>query len=197
MFTGLIETRSPVRRRQPQGTGLAVWIAVPEGWEPRIGDSICISGACLSVAVLERGEMLFELSEETLARTWLGSAEPGDEVNLERAMRLSDRLDGHLVSGHVDGLGRIVAARDSGDSGLRITVEVPEGFQRWLVEKGSVAVDGVSLTVVEPRGRLFDVAVIPITLQRTTLGSAVPGRTVNLEADPIGKWIERLLSARN
>lgn len=196
MFTGLIETRSPVRRRQPRGTGLAVWIAVPGGWEPRIGDSICISGACLSVAVLERGEMLFELSEETLTRTWLGSAEPGDEVNLERAMRLSDRLDGHLVSGHVDGLGRIVAARDSGDEGLRITVEVPEAFQRWLVEKGSVAVDGVSLTVVEPRGRLFDVAVIPITLQKTTLGSAVPGRTVNLEADPIGKWVERLLSAR-
>lgn len=196
MFTGLVETCSPVRRCLPRGTGLAVWIAVPEGWGPGIGDSICISGACLSVAALERGEMLFELSQETLARTWLASVAPGDEVNLERAMRLSDRLDGHLVSGHVDGQGRVVAAHDSGDAGRRISVEVPEAFQRWLVDKGSVAVDGVSLTVVEPRGRLFDVAVIPITLQKTTLGNAAPGRVVNLEADPIGKWIERLLSAR-
>ncbi|MFN0008459.1 MAG: riboflavin synthase [Planctomycetota bacterium] len=196
MFTGLVETRSPVRRRLPKGTGLAVWIAVPEGWSPVMGDSICVSGACLSVAALERGEMLFELSAETLARTWLGAAEPGVEVNLERAMRLSDRLDGHLVSGHVDGQGRVVAVRDTGDGGCRITVEVPEAFQRWLVEKGSVAVDGVSLTVVEPCGRLFDVAVVPITLEKTTLGGAAPGRAVNLEADPIGKWIERLLLAR-
>jgi riboflavin synthase len=196
MFTGLVETRSPVRRTLPRGTGSAVWVAVPEGWVPGIGDSICVSGACLSVAALERGEMLFELSQETLAKTWLASVAPGDQVNLERAMRLSDRLDGHLVSGHVDGQGRVVAVRDSGDAGRRITVEVPEAFERWLVEKGSVAVDGVSLTVVEPRGRLFDVAVIPITLGKTTLGNAATGRAVNLEADPIGKWIERLLSAR-
>lgn len=196
MFTGLVETRSPVRRLEPRGTGLAVWIASPEGWEPRIGDSICVSGACLSVAALERGEMLFELSKETLARTWLGTLAPLNEVNLERSMQLSDRLDGHLVSGHVDEQGRIVASRDSGDAGRRITVEVPEPFERWLVEKGSVAVDGVSLTIVEPRGRLFDVAVIPITLHKTTLGTVAPGRAVNLEADPIGKWIERLLSAR-
>lgn len=196
MFTGLVETRSPVRRCLTQGAGLAVWVAVPEGWGPGIGDSICVSGACLSVAALERGEMLFELSKETLARTWLGSAAPGDEVNLERSMRLSDRLDGHLVSGHVDGQGRVVDSSDPGDGGRRITIEVPDSFQRWLVDKGSVAVDGVSLTIVEPRGRLFDVAVIPITLQKTTLGDAELGRAVNLEADPIGKWVERLLSPR-
>lgn len=196
MFTGLVETRSPVRRSLPKGTGLAVWIAVPEGWAPAIGESVSVSGACLSVAGLEGGEMLFEASQETLARTWLGSLASGDEVNLERAMRLSDRLDGHLVTGHVDGLGQVVVVSDSGDGGRRITFEVNTGFERWLVEKGSIAVDGVSLTVVEPRGRLFDAAVIPITLARTTLGRTAPGRPVNLEADAIGKWIERLLAAR-
>ena len=196
MFTGLVETRSPVRRSLPRGTGLALWVAVPGDWAPAVGESISVSGACLSVAGLESGQMLFEVSQETLAKTLLGSLRPGDEVNLERAMRLSDRLDGHLVTGHVDGLGKIVAVADSGDGGRRITFEAPPGFERWLVEKGSVAVDGVSLTVVEPRGRRFDVAVIPVTLARTTLGRAAPGQPVNLEADPLGKWVERLLSAR-
>lgn len=196
MFTGLVETRSPVRRCLSRGTGLAVWIAVPEGWEPGLGESISVSGACLSIAGLNGGEMLFEASSETLTKTWLGALVPGDEVNLERAMRLSDRLDGHLVTGHVEARGEVVAVSDTGDRGRRITFEVPPGFERWLVDKGSVAVDGVSLTVVAPRGRRFDVAVIPITLSKTTLGLAVPGRPVNLEADPIGKWIERLLSAR-
>jgi riboflavin synthase len=108
-------------------------------------------------------------------------------------MRLSDRLDGHLVTGHVDGRGRYVAIEDSGDGGRRLTIEVDPGLERYLVDKGSIVVDGVSLTVVEPRGRLFDVALIPITLEKTTLGSAERGRTVNLEADLIGKWIERLI----
>jgi len=193
MFTGLVETRSSVRRSLPRGAGLAVWVAVPSGWEPALGASISVSGACLSVAGLEAGEMLFEASQETLARTWLGSLAPGDEVNLERAMRLSDRLDGHLVTGHVDGPGKIVAVSDSGDGGRRITFEVLEGSERWLIDKGSIAVDGVSLTVVGPRGRLFDAAVIPITLEKTTLGRAERGAVVNLEADLIGKWIERLV----
>jgi riboflavin synthase len=196
MFTGLVETRSSVRRSLPRGTGLGVWIAVPEGWDPAIGASVSVSGACLSVAALGPGEMLFEASRETLAKTWLGSLAAGDEVNLERAMRLSDRLDGHLVTGHVDGPGRVVDVSDSGDGGRRITFEVSEGSERWLVEKGSIAVDGVSLTVVGPRGRRFEAAVIPITLAKTTLGLAVPGRPVNLEFDLLGKWIDRLLAAR-
>ena len=141
--------------------------------------------------------MLFEASQETLARTWLGSLAAGDEVNLERAMRLSDRLDGHLVTGHIDGSGQVVAVLDSGDGGRRITFEASEGSERWLVEKGSIAVDGVSLTVVGPRGRRFDAAVIPITLEKTTLGRAAPGQRVNLEFDLLGKWIDRLLSARS
>ena len=196
MFTGLVEARSRVRRCLPRGTGKGFWIEIPAGWEPALGQSVSVSGACLSVAGLEGGAMLFEASPETLARTWLGALEPGSEVNLERAMRLSDRLDGHLVTGHVDALGRVAAVAETGDGGRRITFEAPPGLERWLVEKGSIAVDGVSLTVVEPRGVRFDAAVIPITLEKTTLGAAAPGRAVNLEADALGKWIERLIAAR-
>jgi riboflavin synthase len=155
-----------------------------------------VSGACLTVAEAPGEDLAFDLSAETLARTWLGALEAGGEVNLERAMRLSDRLDGHLVSGHVDGRGRISDVRDAGDGGRTVAIEVEPGFERYLVDKGSVAVDGVSLTVVSPRGRTFDVALIPVTLEKTTLGRAEPGRAVNLEADAIGKWVERLLRAR-
>lgn len=194
MFTGLVETRAPVRRTLSKGTGLGLWIARPPGFETRVGDSVCVSGACLSVAALEGQEIGFDLSAETLARTWFADLRPGEEVNLERALRLSDRLDGHLVLGHVDARGRCTSVSDPGDGGRRLTFEVDEGFERYLVEKGSVAVDGVSLTVVAPRGRSFDVAAIPITLEKTTLGRAERGRVVNLEADPIGKWVERLVA---
>ncbi len=195
MFTGLVEAKAAVRKVLEQGTGRRVTVRRPSGFDVRPGDSVCVSGACLTVVEASE-ELAFDLSAETLGRTWLGSLEPGGEVNLERAMRLSDRLDGHLVSGHVDGRGRITALRDSGDGGRAISIEVEPGFERYLVEKGSVAVDGVSLTVVSPRGRTFDVALIPVTLEKTTLGRAEPGRAVNLEADLIGKWIERLMPAR-
>jgi riboflavin synthase len=120
----------------------------------------------------------------------------GVRLSLERALKLGDRLDGHLVSGHVDGVGRLVGREQSGDGGALVELEGPEGFERWLVEKGSVTVDGISLTVVRPRGRRFCVALIPLTLARTTLGSAAPGARVNLEADALGKWVERLLAPR-
>ncbi len=193
MFTGLVEARAPVRRTLVLGTGLRLWIAGPPGFESRVGDSVCVSGACLSVAAIDAADLAFDLTAETLGRTWFRDLRSGDEVNLERAMRLSDRLDGHLVAGHVDGRGRCTEVEDSGDGGRRLSFEVDPGFERYLVDKGSVAVDGVSLTVVEPRGRIFDVAAIPITLEKTTLGRAERGRVVNLEADLIGKWIERLV----
>ena len=196
MFTGLVEVRSPVRRAEKRGRGRRLAVARPPGFEVRPGDSICVSGVCLTVAGEAAGDLEFDLSQETLERTWFAELLPGVEVNLERSMRLSDRLDGHLVTGHVDGRGRIAAVRDSGDGGRRISIEVDPGLERYLVEKGSIAVDGVSLTVVGPRARTFDVAAIPVTLERTTLGRAEPGRPVNLEADPIGKWVERLLRAR-
>ncbi len=197
MFTGLVEARSPVRQTLAQGTGRRLSILRPEGFEVRAGDSVCVSGVCLTVVAEASTDLEFDLSAETLARTCLGELGTGSEVNLERAMRLSDRLDGHLVTGHVDGRGRVTAASDSGDGGRRISIEVDPGLERYLVDKGSIAVDGVSLTVVSPRGRTFDVAVIPVTLEKTTLGRAEPGRAVNLEADPIGKWIERLVRSRD
>jgi riboflavin synthase len=196
MFTGLVEARSPVRKAVDRGTGRRVTVARPTGFDVRAGDSICVSGVCLTVAGDPAGDLEFDLSGETLARTWLGELEAGDLVNLERAMRLSDRLDGHLVSGHVDGRGRIAAVRDSGDGGRVLSIEVEPGFERYLVDKGSITVDGVSLTVVTPRGCTFDVAAIPVTLEKTTLGRAEPGRPVNLEADLIGKWIERFVRPR-
>jgi riboflavin synthase len=135
----------------------------------------------------------FDLSAETLERTWFAELTAGRLLNLERAMSLGHRLGGHLVSGHVDGVGRIVEIQDSGDGGAVFTFEVAAGLDRYLIEKGSVTVDGISLTVVEPRGCVFDVAVIPLTLSQTSLGRAQVGERVNVEADLVGKWIERLL----
>lgn len=216
MFTGIIEGFSTVRSVAAQGTGLRLWIPAPElsdgDFQVGIGDSVAISGTCLTVAGLcEPGsqepllagkkpsgaaDLMFELSKETLDRTWFGSLEAGRRVNLERAMRLGDRLDGHMVSGHVDGHGEVVGSEDSGDGGRLFTFEVNEGFERYLVEKGSVCIDGISLTVCEPHERRFQVAIIPLTLELTSLGTAKVGDSVNLEADMVGKWIERLYGAR-
>jgi len=138
--------------------------------------------------------MVFDLSAETLERTHFGSLAVGVRLNLERAMLLTDRLSGHLVSGHVDGGGTLVEVRDSGDGGSVYTFEVDPGLERYLIEKGSVTLDGISLTVCEPRERRFDVALIPLTLELTNLGSARVGQRVNVEADMVGKWIERLVT---
>ncbi|HED66606.1 MAG TPA: riboflavin synthase [Planctomycetes bacterium] len=203
MFTGLIEARVPIRSLEPQGEGARLSLPAPElapghpAWEPTLGESIAISGCCLTV--IEIGEdrsVAFDLSRETLDLTWFGDAVPGDLVNLERSVRLADRLGGHLVSGHVDGVGRLVEIQDPGDGGRVYTFEVPEDFARYLVPKGSVSIEGISLTVVEPEGCRFSVALIPETLQRTNLGVARPGARLHLEADQIGKWVERLLAER-
>lgn len=204
MFTGLVEATASVQALEARGTGARLVLAAPElppdlpPWAPVTGESIAVSGCCLSVAELgPAGLTAYDLSAETLERTRLGDLRPGERLNLERSLRLGDRLGGHLVSGHVDGLGRVVAVDDSQDGGWRVGFEVEPGFERYLVEKGSVTVDGISLTVVAPRGRRFEVAVIPETLRRTTLGEARAGQRVHLEADMIGKWIERLLAERS
>jgi riboflavin synthase len=153
-----------------------------------------VGGCCLSVSALGReGRTTYDLSAETLGLTWLGQLEAGERVNVERSLRLSDRLGGHLVSGHVDALGKVARVEDSQDGGRLLTFQVPAGFERWLVSKGSVTIDGVSLTVVQPRGRRFRVALIPETLRMTTLGEAQVGDPVHLEGDMLGKWVERLL----
>jgi riboflavin synthase len=203
MFTGIVEAHVSVRSVQQVGTGARVVVPEPSAdWGARPGDSISTSGCCLTVVELVPDPaggppgLAFDLSAETLDRTWLGDLRPGSRVNLERAARLDTRLGGHLVSGHVDGVGRVTRIDERGDGGWEMHFEVPEGFERYLIEKGSITVDGVSLTVVAPRGREFHVALIPETLRRTTLGSARVGTRVHLEADQIGKWIERLLEAR-
>lgn len=192
MFTGLIEACVPVLAAERRGEGLRLRVRAPEGWQVARGSSIAVSGACLTAVGETPGELAFDVSSESLARTWFGALSAGRRVNLERALRLGDRLDGHLVAGHVDGRARIVAIDDPGDGGRTFRFEVEPGLERYLVDKGSVTLDGISLTVVAPQGRRFAVAVIPETLAKTTLGSAREGEPVNVEADLVGKWIERL-----
>jgi len=181
--------------------------ASQEPWQAGIGDSIAVAGACLTVVELlepppgaSEGhsplpDMAFDLSQETLERTWFQRVLPGSPdhvVNIERALRVGDRLGGHMVSGHVDLLGTLVGREDVGDGGAVFTFEVPVGFERYLVDKGSVTLDGISLTVVNPDGPRFQVAVIPHTLARTHLAHLQPGAPIHLEADLIAKWVERL-----
>ena len=203
MFSGLVEGRAEVLGLVRVRSGARLELASPrlprgaDAWRPVQGESIAVNGCCLTVSALGRGgRTTYDLSRETLAKTWFGRLAPGRAVHVERALRLSDRLGGHLVSGHVEAVGRVARIADSGDGGKRMTFEVPDGFERWLLPKGSVAIDGVSLTIVAPRARRFDVALIPETLHRTTLGLARTGDPVHLEADVLGRWIERLLDER-
>ncbi len=183
MFTGLIEELgSLVGRDGPRFTFAAE--VVTEG--ARIGDSIAVNGCCLTVVEVGGGSWSADVVDETLARTTLGGLGPGDTVNLERPVRLSDRLGGHVVQGHVDGIGRVVSPAP------HLTVATPH--TRYVVEKGSVAVDGVSLTVVHVAEDRFSVAVIPHTAEFTTLGRVRPGDLVNLEFDILAKYVERLLT---
>lgn len=199
MFTGIVEAKAAVRAVEARGTGLRLQVESPGlGWELRSGESVSVCGACLTVLDSnDRGEagatISFDLSAETLARTWFAELRPGRLLNLERALRLGDRLGGHLVSGHVDGLGRIVSVESAGDGGRVLTFELDLGLERYLIEKGSITLDGVSLTVVRPEGRRFQVALIPLTLDRTSFGSAEAGQRVNVEVDLVGKWIEKLV----
>lgn len=197
MFSGIVEAAVEVTELRRRGSGATLVLppppAVPD-WGVVPGQSVAVAGACLTVSeVLPAGAMAFELSAETLERTWFADLVPGERVNLERALRLGDRLDGHLVSGHVDGLGRVTEVEDVGDGGRVLGFEVGRDLERYLIEKGSVTLDGVSLTVVEPAGGRFRVAMIPVTLERTSFGTAEVGERVNVEVDMIGKWIEALM----
>lgn len=185
MFTGLIEEVGAISRRS--GSELAVMAeTVLEGLA--LGDSVAINGACMTVADIRDNGFVVQVSPESFQRTTLGQLKPGDAVNLERAMRAGDRIGGHFVQGHVDGVGRVVSVQDQGEFSLW-RFQAPAEVARYLVPKGSVTIDGISLTVVEPNADTFGVAVIPSTIKKTTLQSRRPGDAVNMEADMLGKHI--------
>ncbi len=196
MFTGIVQAVGRIRSMEPRGGDLrlAVETAGLDLAGVAVGDSVSVSGACLTAVVLEPGAFAADVSRETLDRTILGQLGPGSPVNLERALRAGDALGGHYVTGHVDGLARVVDLREDARS-WRMRFEVPAELARYLAPKGSATVDGVSLTVNEVEGRVFGVNLIPHTLTVTTLGSLAPGRQVNLEVDIIARYVERLMAA--
>ena len=197
MFTGIIQTtgRLAQRRAAPGGARLEIEPAAALD-SPRTGESIAVNGVCLTLEQGSAGRRLaFYLSEETLARSTLGRLDQGAAVNIERSLRLGDRLGGHLVMGHVDGLGRVRRWLRQGE-GWRLEVEYPGELAPLLAPKGSIAVDGISLTVAELGAEWFSVAVVPHTAEATNLAAIAPGTPVNLEADMIARYVIRALSAR-
>lgn len=196
MFTGIIEGLGAIAAIRPSGQGRRLTVDADfELSGSKIGDSISVSGACLTAVRIAGRRFDADVSPETTAKTTFGAARVGERVNLERAMRLSDRIDGHLVSGHIDGPG-VIESREAVGNVLVVTISVPEELARFMIVKGSVAVDGISLTIntLEP-GR-FSVCIIPHTAGLTTVGVKPKGERVNIEADMIGKYVERFLSAR-
>lgn len=194
MFTGLVEDVGTVIRADRRGDAVSIVVRpanIPVA-ELAIGESVCHDGACLTVTHRDAQTYTVLAGAETLRRTTLEDVTVGTELNLERALRVGDRLGGHMVAGHVDAVGTIAARRDEG-ANIVYTIGAPAEILRYIVEKGSIAVDGISLTVnrVDPRG--FDVAIIPHTAERTTLVEKHAGARVNLEVDMIGKYVEKLL----
>jgi len=196
MFTGIVEELGRVAAVDDRGDAARLTLrgATVTG-DAASGDSISVNGVCLTVVDTEDGAFTADVMKETLLRSSLGALRPGDPVNLERAVRLSDRLGGHLVQGHVDGTGTLLDRR-AAENWTLVRVSLPDGVGRYLVEKGSVAVDGVSLTVTAVGVDWFEVSLIPTTLERTTLGTKAVGDPVNLEVDVMAKYVEKLLEAR-
>jgi len=193
MFTGIIESTGQVAgaSRRPGGMRLQVELgAVAQGI--RAGDSIAVSGVCLTAAAISGTRADFDISAETLGRTTLKEVRAGAAVNLERAMAADGRFGGHIVGGHIDGVGRIISIRKEGDFAT-FSIEPPAEIMDEIIVKGSIALDGISLTVAAIRGRFFDVALIPQTLSRTIWGKAVPGQAVNVETDIMIKVVRKQL----
>jgi riboflavin synthase len=190
MFTGLVQQLGTLTSLE--AGGLAV--SAPLAGELAEGDSVAVNGVCLTATTAGPDGFTADVMEETLRRTALGTLEPGAPVNLELPLRAADRLGGHFVQGHVDGVGTVAAVQDEGFSRM-VEIEAEVGLMRYVVEKGSIAVDGVSLTVASLGEGTFAVSLIPETLERTTLGRASPGDSVNLEVDVLAKYVERLVGA--
>ncbi len=193
MFTGIIEELGTVSAIDGDEQGVRVQIAAPKlAALAGVGDSISVSGCCLTVIAVDGGSLVFEAVPETLRRTALAALAPGGRVNLEDALRAGEPYGGHMVQGHVDGVGTLVARTPDG-IGERLRLAAPEHVQRYLIEKGSVTVSGISLTIAELHDDGFTVALIPHTLAVTTLGELTVGDAVNLEADVIARYVERLV----
>ena len=195
MFTGIVEELGTIAAVEGDGDGLQLQIEAP-GLAPlsHVGDSINVSGCCLTVVAVRGSTLAFEVVPESLRRTALGDLAPGAAVNLEDALRAGEPYGGHIVQGHVDGVGELVERREEG-IGAWLRFQAPDNVQRYLIEKGSVTVAGVSLTVAELHDDGFAVAIVPHTLQVTTFGTLAVGDFVNLEADMIARYVERLLAA--
>jgi len=192
MFTGLIEDIGTILKVERKGEGALITIGYSSTLDDlKLGDSISVDGVCLTITQLCTQSFGVEASAETIRRTTLGNKKPHQRVNLEKALRLNDRLGGHLVTGHIDEVAKIIAIIPEGSS-QKITFQITQKIARYLVEKGSVAVDGISLTVNEVRGDRFSVNVIPYTALHTTLTSKKVGDEVNIEADIIGKYVGKL-----
>jgi riboflavin synthase len=193
MFTGIIEELGVVESLEEQTDAVRLTVRGPHVTvDARLGDSIAVNGCCLTVAQRDGETFTADVMRETLTKTALGILEPGSPVNLERAVTATTRLGGHIVQGHVDGTGSVVR-REPSEHWELVEISLPAGLSRYLVDKGSITVDGVSLTVVTAGADSFTVSLIPETLARTTLGARQPGEPVNLEVDVIAKYVERLL----
>jgi riboflavin synthase len=194
LFTGLVVDRGVIDSLERSERGARITVATPLASEIREGDSVAVNGVCLTASELIDTGFVAEVMNETLNRSSLVDLLPASEVNLELPLRPSDRLGGHLVQGHVDGVGEVAITTEDGFARL-VEIVVPDELRRYIVPKGSIAVDGVSLTVVEVHQRSFTVSLIPETLERTTLGAAGPGTKVNLEVDVLAKYVERAVQA--
>ena len=196
MFTGIVEEVGRVRALEPweseAGTGRLVVGAIRVLESAKLGDSIAVNGACLTIVALDKGSFSVDLAPETLRRTNLGSVGPGSGVNLERPLALGDRLGGHLVQGHVDGRGRLTSTKPEGDCVI-MRIRAPKRLMPYIVEKGFIAIDGISLTIVRKGVSSFTISVIPYTSENTTLKERYVGDAANLEVDMLAKYVESLL----
>lgn len=196
MFTGIIEGFGTIREIRPESQGKRMTVDADFFLEQTmLGDSICVSGACLTVVMIDNKRFTVDVSPETLAKTTFKSAKIGDRVNLERALRLSDRIDGHLVSGHIDGIGTVTLKQNIGNA-IIVSFKIPESISHYMIQKGSVAVDGTSLTINNCSRDSFDVSIIPHTAKLTTIGFKKAGDIVNIETDMIGKYVERFVGGK-
>lgn len=194
MFTGIVEGQGTLTSIQSSGHAKRIGIAADFDLDgTRIGDSIAVNGVCLTAVSLKARHFEVDVSPETVSKTTFGATKIGERVNLERALRLSDRLDGHLVSGHVDGMGRL-ASRETLANAIIIQCSVPPELAHYMIPKGSVAVDGVSLTINDCHDTSFTVSLIPHTARITTIGTKAVGAAVNIETDMIGKYVERFVT---